>query len=93
MEDWFLGIKFLIRRVHAFDCVTYAMKGSLFKSSVAEPDPGSGAFLTPGSGMGKNSRSRFRDEHFGYISESLKTIFWLETVLRIRIRDPGLGAF
>jgi hypothetical protein len=23
--------------------------------SVAEPDPGSGAFLTPGSGMGKKS--------------------------------------
>ena len=26
-------------------------------SSVADPDPGSGAFLTPGSGMGKKSRS------------------------------------
>jgi hypothetical protein len=24
------------------------------KCSVADPDPGSGAFLTPGSGMGKN---------------------------------------
>jgi hypothetical protein len=26
-------------------------------SSVADPDPGSGAFLTPGSGMGNKSRS------------------------------------
>ncbi len=25
--------------------------------SVADPDPGSGAFLTPGSGMGKKSGS------------------------------------
>ncbi len=32
-------------------------------------DPGSGAFLTPGSGMGRKSRSgsgiRMRDEHYG----------------------------
>ena len=32
-------------------------------------DPGSGAFLTPGSGMGSKSRSgsgiRMRDEHYG----------------------------
>jgi hypothetical protein len=28
-------------------------------------DPGSGAFLTPGSGMGKKSRSGIRDEHTG----------------------------
>jgi hypothetical protein len=26
-------------------------------SSVADPDPGSGAFLTPGSGMGRKSAS------------------------------------
>jgi hypothetical protein len=45
-------------------------------------DPGSGAFLTPGSGMGKKSRSgsEIQDEHPGYypadnISESLETIF------------------
>jgi hypothetical protein len=29
------------------------------RSSVADPDPGSGAFLTPGSGMGKKSGSGF----------------------------------
>ncbi len=27
--------------------------GATLKSSVADPDPGSGPFLTPGSGMGK----------------------------------------
>jgi hypothetical protein len=32
-------------------------------SSVADPDPGSGAFLTPGSGSGMNNP--------GHISESL----------------------
>jgi hypothetical protein len=36
---------------------------SLFFSSVADPDPGPGAFLAPGSGsgMGKNSGSGFLD--------------------------------
>jgi hypothetical protein len=36
-------------------------------SSVGDPDPGSGAFLIPGSGMGKNPEpgSGIRDEHPG----------------------------
>ncbi len=29
----------------------------MHESSVADPDPGSGAFLTPGSGMGRKSAS------------------------------------
>ncbi len=29
--------------------------------SVTDPDPGSGAFLTPGSGMGKKIKIRIRD--------------------------------
>jgi hypothetical protein len=44
-------------------------KSGLFHSkfsSVADPDPGSGAFLTRGSGMGKIQ---------AHISESLETIF------------------
>jgi hypothetical protein len=36
------------------------MKASMVLNSVADPDPGSGAFLTPGSGMGKK---QIRDEH------------------------------
>ncbi len=42
-------------------------------SSVADPDPGSGAFLTldRGSEMGKKNKIRIRVEHFGsYFRES-----------------------
>ncbi len=39
------------------------------KTSAGDPDPGYGAFLTPGSGMGKKSRSgsgiQIRDVHPG----------------------------
>ncbi len=37
------------------------------KASVTDPDPGSGSFLTPGSGMEKNPEpgSGIRDEHPG----------------------------
>jgi hypothetical protein len=41
----------------------------MINGSVADPDPGSSAFLTPGSGMGKKSgsgsRIRIRDEKTG----------------------------
>ncbi len=38
-----------------------------YSDCVADPYPGSGAFLTPGSGIrdGKKSRARIRDEHPG----------------------------
>jgi hypothetical protein len=38
--------------------------------------PGSAAFLTPGSGMGKKSGSGYGMNNTEYISESLETIFW-----------------
>jgi hypothetical protein len=38
-------------------------------------DPGSGTFLTPGSGMGKKSRSRSGMNIPDHISESLETSF------------------
>jgi hypothetical protein len=48
--------------------------------SVADPDPGSGAFLTPGSGVGKKSdpdpASRSGMNNPDHISERLETIFW-----------------
>ncbi len=44
-------------------------------SSVADPDPGSGAFLTPGPGMGKKSVSGSVMNNRDHISESLETIF------------------
>jgi hypothetical protein len=67
-------------------------------SSVADPDPGSGAFLTPGSGMGKNSGSGFGMNNPDHISESLKNNFlglkYLDSFTRIRdgkSSDPGSG--
>jgi hypothetical protein len=39
-------------------------------TSVADPDPGSGAFLTPGSGMGKKYGSGMNNPD--HISESLE---------------------
>ncbi len=75
------------------------------KSNVADPAPGTGAFLTPGSGMGKKSGSMNKPDH---ISESLETILWVKILKffdagpgsgmekirirdgKIRIRDPGL---
>ncbi len=41
-------------------------------------DPGSGAFLSPGSGMSKKSGSEFGVNNQGHISESLETIFRLK---------------
>jgi hypothetical protein len=46
-------------------------------SSVADPDPGSGAFFTPdpGSGMDKKSESGSGMNKPNHISENLETIF------------------
>ncbi len=73
-----------------------------FSASVADPDPGSGAFLTPGSGTrnlgwGK-IRIRIRDQDLSgrnnpdHISENLETMFWVK-ILKFfwRIRDQGSG--
>jgi hypothetical protein len=54
------------------------------KCSVADPNPGSGAFWTPGSGMGKKSGMN-SPEH---ISESLETISWVK-ILKFVDVDPG----
>jgi hypothetical protein len=47
-------------------------------TSVADPDPGSGAFLTPGSGMDKKSGSGSGMNNPDHIFESLETIFWVK---------------
>jgi hypothetical protein len=58
---------------------------------VADPDPRSGAFLIPGSGIGKKIRIRNNPDH---TSESLETIFGLKYVNSLmRIRDPGWKKF
>jgi hypothetical protein len=44
----------------------------LYKSSVADPDPGSGAFLIPGSGMVKNQDPDAGSTTQSYFREPLK---------------------
>jgi hypothetical protein len=56
---------------------------------VSVADPGSDAFLTPGSGMGKKSGSGSGMNNPDHISESLETIFGLKYLNFMRIRDPG----
>jgi hypothetical protein len=70
------------------------------KISVADPDPGSGAFLTPGSGMGKNQDPEIRDEQPGSYFRELRNHFfglkYLNSLMQIRDpewknSDPGSG--
>jgi hypothetical protein len=53
-------------------------------------DQGSSAFLTPGSGIGKNSGSGSGVNNRDHNSESLKTIFWVKTLKFFDV-DPGSG--
>jgi hypothetical protein len=63
------------------------------ESSVAYPDPGSGAFLTPGSGMGKNNQDSYpgsgsRMNNPDHIFESFKKpIFWVK-IVKLLVADP-----
>jgi hypothetical protein len=68
--------------------------------SVADPDSGSGAFLTPGSGIGKKMRIRIRDEQPGTYFPELRNNFLVKILeffdadprsgmAKIQIRDPG----
>jgi hypothetical protein len=59
-------------------------------ASVADPDPGASAFLTPGSGMGKKSGSGFCMNNAAHISESIETIFWVK-ILKFFDADSGSG--
>jgi hypothetical protein len=59
-------------------------------SSGADPDPRSGAFLTPGSGMGKKSRSGSGMNIPHHISERLETIFQIK-ILNFFDGDPDPG--
>ncbi len=51
-------------------------------------DPGSGAFLTPGSGMGKKSGPGSGMSNQDHISESLETVFWVK-ILKFFDAEPG----
>jgi hypothetical protein len=61
---------------HAPDKEKTQWRGCIPVISVADPDQGSGAFLTPGSGMGKKSGAGSGMNNPDHISESLETIFW-----------------
>ncbi len=54
--------------------------------SVADPDPGSGAFLTPGSVMGKKSGS-------GIDNPELLNKFWVKKILKFFGADPERKKF
>jgi hypothetical protein len=56
----------------------YVIKEHFLEILTGVADPGSGAFLTPGSGMGKKSRSESGMNIPDNISESLETIFWVK---------------
>jgi hypothetical protein len=58
--------------------------------STSVADPGCSAFLTPGSGMGKKSRSGFGIKIPDHISDSLETIFWVK-ILNFFYADPDPG--
>jgi hypothetical protein len=53
---------------------------------------GSGAFLTPGSGMGKKSGSESGMNNPDHISKSLETIFWVK-IPKFFDADPGWKKF
>jgi hypothetical protein len=52
-----------------------AISRGFLGTSVADPDPGSGAFLTPGSGIRDGSKIRIRDEQPGSCFRELRNIF------------------
>jgi hypothetical protein len=60
-------------------------------TGVAGPDPGSGAFMAPGSRIGKKSRSGSGMNISDHISESLETILWVK-ILKFFDADPGSGS-
>jgi hypothetical protein len=57
--------------------------------SVGDPDPGSGAFLTPGSGIGKKSGSGMNN--LDHISESFETLEFFDADPRWKLSDSGSG--
>jgi hypothetical protein len=62
---------------------------------VADPDPGSGAFLTPwirdpGWAKSQDPDHGSRMNYPDHISESLETIFWVK-ILKCFDADPGSG--
>ncbi len=66
--------------------------GATINQKISVADPGSGAFLAPGAGMGKKSRYVSGMNNPDHIYESLWTIFGV-TILKFFDVDPGSGIF
>jgi hypothetical protein len=65
--------------------------GNIIFTSIADPYPGPGAFLTPGSGLGKKSGSGSGMKTPDHIySECFETIFWVK-ILKFFEADAGSG--
>jgi hypothetical protein len=88
---------FLKRENYSSKKATVDQRVFLLKTSVADPDPGSGAFLTPGSGIRNTgwvkNQDPYPDPGSGmnnpdHISESLETMFWVK-ILKFCDADPG----
>jgi hypothetical protein len=62
-------------------------------SNVADPDPGSGVFLTPGSGIGKKTESGSGMNNPDHISEKLRNQFFGLKLLKLFDADPGWEKF
>ncbi len=61
--------------------------------SVADPDPGSGTFLTSGSGIRKGKKSDLGSginipDHFSKSLETFLGLKYVNSLMRIRISDP-----
>jgi hypothetical protein len=67
---------------------------SFLFSSVADPDPGSSAFQTPGFGI-RDGKIRIWDKHLGSYFRKLVKIFLGLKILKFFAAnpDPGSGAF
>jgi hypothetical protein len=74
------------------DPVTKITKPAALKYSAADPDPASGTFLTPGSGMGKKYISGSGINIPDHISKSLETIFGVK-ILKFCDADADPGIF
>jgi hypothetical protein len=59
--------------------ICHVSMGGINTFSVADPDPGSGAFLTPGSGSGIRNRFFPDPGSQTHIFESLETNYWVKS--------------
>jgi hypothetical protein len=77
--------KRITRKSHHHLIYAFFKLNGLSESNVADPDPGSGALWTPGSGMGKKSRSGFAPK--SYFPELRKSFVGLK-LLKFFDADP-----